>query len=90
MKKLLVLIVCAVMLCACGGSKPQSKEESKTLPASSVVLKGKHAKLFKVAGNSYTILKKIASVFYTHLSRLNSAQINRPIINISRLIVTNP
>lgn len=55
MKKLLFMIVCAVTLCACGGSKPQPKEESKTLPVSSVVLKGKHAKLFKVAGESYSV-----------------------------------
>ena len=55
MKKLLFMIVCAVTLCACGGSKPQQKEESKTLPVSSIVLKGKHAKLFKVAGESYSV-----------------------------------
>lgn len=54
MKKLLFMIVCAVVVCACG-SKPQPTEESKTLPVSSVALKGKHAKLFKVAGDTYTV-----------------------------------
>ena len=33
------MIVCAVVVCACG-SKPQPTEESKTLPVSSVALKG--------------------------------------------------
>ena len=47
------MIMCAVTLCACGGSKP--KEETKTLPVSSIVLKGKHAKLFKVAGETYSV-----------------------------------
>ncbi len=55
MKKLLLLIVCAIVVCACGGSKPQPTEESKTLPASSLILKGKHAKLFKLAGDTYTV-----------------------------------
>lgn len=46
------------MLCACGGggeSKPKQTEESKTLPASSLVLKGKHAKLFKLTDDTYTV-----------------------------------
>lgn len=49
-------MVCAVVLCACGGSsKPQPTEESKTLAASSLVLKGKHAKLFRLADDSYKV-----------------------------------
>ena len=56
MKKLLFMVMCAAMLCACGGSKPQPTEEAKKLPASSLVLKGKHAKLFKLAEDSYSVL----------------------------------
>lgn len=49
-------MVCAVVLCACGGSsKPQPTEESKTLPASSLVMKGKHAKLFRLAEDTYKV-----------------------------------
>ena len=49
-------MVCTVVLCACGGSsKPQPTEESKTLAASSLVLKGKHAKLFRLADDSYKV-----------------------------------
>lgn len=55
MKKLLSIALCALLLCACGGSKTQPKEESKTLPAETAVLKGKHAKLFKVAGDTYAV-----------------------------------
>lgn len=52
MKKLLLFFMCASMLYACGG-KPESQptEESKNLASSSVVLKGKHANLFKVDGD---------------------------------------
>lgn len=50
------MIVCAVSLCACGGSsKPKPTEESKNLPASSLVMKGKHAKLFKLADDTYKV-----------------------------------
>lgn len=55
MKKIITLFACVAMLCACG-SKPQPPEESKSLPASSLVLKGKHAKLFKLAEDSYSVL----------------------------------
>lgn len=49
-------MVCAAVLCACGGSsKPQPTEESKTLEASSLILKGKHAKLFRLADDSYKV-----------------------------------
>ncbi len=61
MKKLLLLFACVAVLCACGGSSSQSEEkskpaeESKTLPASSLILKGKHAKLFKLAGPDFKV-----------------------------------
>ena len=61
MKKLLLLFACVALLCACGGSSSQSEEkskpaeESKTLPASSLILKGKHAKLFKLSGRDYKV-----------------------------------
>jgi hypothetical protein len=61
MKKLLFLFACVAVLCACGGSSSQSEEkskpaeESKTLPASSLILKGKHAKLFKLSGSDYKV-----------------------------------
>lgn len=54
MKKTLFLLACIIMLCACGGSK-QPQEESKTLPVSSISLKGKHAGMFKVSGDSYKV-----------------------------------
>ena len=53
MKKILFLTACIALLCACGGSSPKPTEESKTLPASSLILKGKHAKLFKLSAGSY-------------------------------------
>lgn len=58
MKKFLLLLMCVSMLCACGGeqqSQEQPQEESKSIPASSVVLKGKHANLFMVSGDSCKI-----------------------------------
>lgn len=55
MKKLILFITCAVMLCACGGSKPQPQEESKSLPVSTLTLKGKHACLFEAAGKDYKV-----------------------------------
>ena len=56
MRKILLMTVCAVMLCACGGSeKPQPTEESKTLPASALVMKGKHAKLFRLADENFKV-----------------------------------
>ena len=55
MKKILLLITCVSILCACGGSSPKPTEESKSLPASSLILKGKHAKLFKPVGDTYNV-----------------------------------
>ncbi len=55
MRKMIVLLACAAVICACGGSSPKPTEESKSLPASSLVLKGKHAKLFKLADDSYSV-----------------------------------
>ena len=56
MKKMLVMIACVGLLCACGGSsKPQPTEETKTLPASNLVMKGKHAKLFKLGRDDYQV-----------------------------------
>ena len=55
MKKISLLIACVSILCACGGSSPKPTEESKSLPASSLILKGKHAKLFKLAGDTYNV-----------------------------------
>ena len=55
MKKLMLFIACAFILCACGGSSIKPTEESKTLPASSLILKGKHAKLFKLSGDTYKV-----------------------------------
>ena len=55
MKKLLLLFACVSILCACSGSSPKPTEESKSLPASSLILKGKHAKLFKLAGDTYNV-----------------------------------
>ncbi|MGN0033196.1 MAG: hypothetical protein ACI358_05410 [Candidatus Limimorpha sp.] len=60
MRKFLLLCVCVSLFCACGSngqssqeeSKNQQQEEVKTIPASSVMLKGKHAILFKVSGDS--------------------------------------
>ena len=70
MKKLLFLFACVAVLCACGGSSSQSEEkskpaeETKTLPASSLILKGKHAKLFKLAGPDYKVnLVKVADAW---------------------------
>ena len=55
MKKFLLIVACVSLLCACGGSSPKPTEESKSLPASSLILKGKHAKLFKLAGDTYNV-----------------------------------
>ena len=55
MKKILFLTACIALLCACCGSSPKPTEESKTLPASSLILKGKHAKLFKLSGDTYNV-----------------------------------
>lgn len=56
MRKFLLMMACAVMLSACGGSsKPQPTEESKTLPASALVMKGKHAKLFRLADENLKV-----------------------------------
>ena len=58
MKRVLSLIACAAMLyaCACGGEKkPAPTEETKSLPASSLVLKGKHAKMFKLGEDDYKV-----------------------------------
>lgn len=57
MKKFMLLMACVAILCSCGGgeSKSQPQEESKQLPASSLTLKGKHASMFKVSGDTYTV-----------------------------------
>lgn len=55
MKKFLLIVACVSLLCACGGSSLKPTEESKSLPASSLILKGKHAKLFKLAGDTYNV-----------------------------------
>ena len=61
MKKFLLIVACVSLLCACGGSSPKPTEESKSLPASSLILKGKHAKLFKLSGDTYNVnLVKVA------------------------------
>ena len=58
MKRVISLIACVAMLyaCACGGGKkPVPTEETKSLPASSLVLKGKHAKMFKPGEDDYKV-----------------------------------
>lgn len=55
MKKILLLFACVSILYACGGSSPKPTEESKTLPASSLIFKGKHAKLFKPVGDTFNV-----------------------------------
>lgn len=63
MKNYILLIFCSLLVCACSCSESSSKkksrvtpqEESKTLSASTISLKGKHAALFKVAGDTYKL-----------------------------------
>lgn len=59
MKKVLFILMSTIVLCSCGssGSKSQSQpqEESKNLSATSLVLQGKHAKLFQSAEDSYQV-----------------------------------
>ena len=63
MKNLLLILFCSLLVCACTCSENSLKknsrvtpqEESKSLPTSSVSLKGKHAALFKVAGDTYKL-----------------------------------
>ena len=57
-----ILIIAIVSTCSSGSSSKSSeeketaqKEEFKTLPASSLILKGKHAKLFKLADDTYKV-----------------------------------
>lgn len=52
-------MACAFALCACGGSSSSSassNEESKSLPSSSIILKGKNANLYQIADETYTVL----------------------------------
>ena len=62
MKNLFVIFSCSLLVCACVCSGNSSKknssapqEESKSLPVSTISLKGKHAALFKVAGDTYKV-----------------------------------
>ncbi len=63
MKNYLLIFSCSLLVCACTCSGNSSKknsgvtpqEESKSLPVSTISLKGKHAALFKVAGDTYKL-----------------------------------
>ncbi len=81
MKKILLLIACVSILCACGGSSPKPTEESKTLPASSLILKGKHAKLFKLSGDTYNVNLVKANNSWQVRIKMNIA-INTPFAEI--------
>ena len=59
MKKFLLMIACAALMCACGGktsSSQQPTDEAKSLEASSLTLRGKHANLFKVSADTYKVM----------------------------------
>ena len=59
MKKFLLMIACATLMCACGGktsSSQQPTDEAKSLDASTLTMRGKHANLFKVAADTYKVM----------------------------------
>ena len=59
MKKFLLMIACASLMCACGGktsSSQQPTDEAKSLDASTLTMRGKHANLFKVAADTYKVM----------------------------------
>ena len=59
MKKFLLMIACATLMCACGGktsSSQQPTDETKSLDASTLTMRGKHANLFKVAADTYKVM----------------------------------
>ena len=59
MKKFLFIIACASLMCACGGkttSSQQPTDEAKSLDASTLTMRGKHANLFKVAADTYKVM----------------------------------
>ena len=59
MKKFLLLIACATLMCACGGkstSTQQPTDEAKSLEASTLTMRGKHANLFKVSADTYKVM----------------------------------
>lgn len=59
MKKFLLMIACATLMCACGGKASSSKQpmdEAKSLEASTLTMRGKHANLFKVSADSYKVM----------------------------------
>lgn len=59
MKKFLLMIACAALMCACGGKTSSSKQptdEAKSLEASTLTLRGKHANLFKVSADTYKVM----------------------------------
>lgn len=59
MKKFLLMIACATLMWACGGktsSSQQPTDETKSLDASTLTMRGKHANLFKVAADTYKVM----------------------------------
>ena len=59
MKKFLLMIACATLMCACGGktsSSQQPTDEAKSLDASTLTMRGKHANLFKVSTDTYKVM----------------------------------
>ena len=59
MKKFLLMIACASLMCACGGktsSSQQPTDEAKSLDASTLTMRGKHANLFKVSADTYKVM----------------------------------
>ena len=59
MKKFLLMIACATLMCACGGktsSSQQPTDEAKSLDASTLTMRGKHANLFKVSADTYKVM----------------------------------
>ena len=59
MKKFLLMIACTTLMCACGGktsSSQQPTDEAKSLDASTLTMRGKHANLFKVAADTYKVM----------------------------------
>lgn len=59
MKKFLLMIACASLMCACGGktsSSQQPTDEAKSLDASTLTMRGKHANLFKMSADTYKVM----------------------------------